>query len=60
MERMLGWLPWLSLGTLKLAFNTSSDEQGSHAENLSISVIAFHIFVDLDNGLLPFHHQGII
>ena len=37
-ERSSGWLPWSSLGTLKLTFNVSSDEQGSHPDDLSVSV----------------------
>ena len=28
-----GWLPLSSLGTLKLAFNVSSDDQGSHPDD---------------------------
>ena len=38
-ERSSGWLPWSSLGTLKLAFNASNDDQGNHPEALFISVI---------------------
>ena len=37
-ERSSGWLPWSSLGALKLAFNVSSDDKGSHPDVLSISV----------------------
>ena len=29
------WLTWSSLGTLKLAFNVSCDDQGSHTDDLS-------------------------
>ena len=36
-KRSSGWLPWSSLGRLKLAFNISSDEQGSHPDDLSSS-----------------------
>ena len=32
------WLPWSSLGTLKLAFNISSDRKGSHPGDLSVSM----------------------
>ena len=32
MEKSSGWLPWSSLGMLKIAFNISSDSQGSHPE----------------------------
>ena len=38
MERSSRWMPWSSLGTLKLAFNISSEEQGSHPDNLSVWV----------------------
>ena len=31
-----GWLPWSSLWTLKLVFNVSSDDQGSHTDDLSV------------------------
>ena len=37
-ETSSGWLPWLSLGTLKLASNIFSDDQGSHPDDLSVSV----------------------
>ena len=33
-----GWLPWLSLGTLKLTFNVFSDDQGSDPDDLSVLV----------------------
>ena len=36
-ERSSGWLLWSSLGTLKLAFNVSSDDQDSHLDDFSIS-----------------------
>ena len=38
-ERSSGWLPLSRLGTLKLVFNVSSDDQGSHPDDLYISVI---------------------
>ena len=46
MEWFSGWLPWSSLGTLKLAFNISSDDQGSHPDDLSISVFDILIVWD--------------
>ena len=39
-----GWLPWSSLETLKLVFNVSSDEQGSHPDDISVSVIYMMIY----------------
>ena len=39
MERLSGWLPWSSLWTLKLVFNVSSDDQGSHPDDLIVSVV---------------------
>ena len=33
------WLTWSSLETLKLVFNVSSDDQGSHPDDLSVSVL---------------------
>ena len=33
------WLPWSSLEMLKLAFNISSDNQGSPPDDLSLSVL---------------------
>ena len=33
------WLPWSPLGTLKLAFNVSSDDQGIHPDDLCVSVV---------------------
>ena len=38
MERLLGWLPWLSLEMLKASFNIPSDDQGNHPNDLSISM----------------------
>ena len=38
MERSAVWLPCSSLEMLKASFNVSSDEQGSHPDNLSISL----------------------
>ena len=38
MERSSEWLPWPSLGTLKTSFNVPSDDQGSHPDDLSVSV----------------------
>ena len=35
-----GWLPWSSLATLKLAFIVSSDDRGSHPDDLSVSAEA--------------------
>ena len=37
-ERSSLWLPWTSWGTLKLAFNVSSDDQDSHPDDRSIPV----------------------
>ena len=34
-EMSSGWLPWSSLETLKRVFNVSSDEQGSHPDDIS-------------------------
>ena len=36
-ELSSGWLPWSPLGTLKLAFNVSSEDQGSHSDDLPVS-----------------------
>ena len=36
-----GWLPWSSLGTLKLAFDLSSDDKGSHPGDLYVSVLSW-------------------
>ena len=36
--RSSGWLFWSSLGTLKLALNVSSEDQGSHRDGLSVSL----------------------
>ena len=41
MERSSGWLPLSSLETLKLDFNVFSDNQGSHPDDLFISVDYF-------------------
>ena len=38
MIRSSRWLPWSSLGTLKLVFNVPSDDQGSRPDDLSISL----------------------
>ena len=38
MERSSGWQPWYSLQMLKTSFNISSEYQGCHPEDLSISV----------------------
>ena len=38
-ERSLGWLTRLSLEMLKLVFIVSSDDQGSHPDDLSVSVL---------------------
>ena len=37
-ERSSGWLPGSSLETLKLVFNVSNDDEGSHPDDLSVSV----------------------
>ena len=37
-ERSSEWLPWSSLGTLKPVFDASSGDQGSHVDDLSVSV----------------------
>ena len=37
-----GWLSWSSLETLKTRFNISSDDQGTHIDELSISVLYLH------------------
>ena len=37
-ERSSGWLPWSSLETLKASFNISMDDQGSHTDDISVSV----------------------
>ena len=39
-EKSSGWLPWSSLGTLKLASKISSDDQGSHPDDLFLSLIS--------------------
>ena len=36
---MSGWLPCLSLETLKAIFSVPSDDKGSHPDELSVSVI---------------------
>ena len=40
MEQSSGWLPWSSLSreTLKTSFIVSSDDQGSHPDDLSVSM----------------------
>ena len=37
-ERSSGWMPYSSLETLKTSFNVSSDDQGSHSDDLSVAV----------------------
>ena len=37
-EKWSGWQPWYSLETLKLVFNVSSEYQGCHPDDLSVSV----------------------
>ena len=46
-EMSSGWLPWSSLGTLKLVFSVSSEDQGSHSHphDISVSVIVTDIVV---------------
>ena len=51
MERLSGLLPWSSLGTLKLAFTVSSDDWGSHPDNLSVSVSSMAVLGRLLVGL---------
>ena len=43
-DRSSGWLPWSSLEMLKLAFNISSDKQGSHPDiHVSVALASPHI-----------------
>ena len=45
MERSSGWLPWSSLKTLNASFNVPSDNQGSHPDDVSVSVHSHQKFV---------------
>ena len=38
MERSSWWLHWSSLGLLKASFNIPSDDQGTHPDDLSVSL----------------------
>ena len=38
-RNIFGWLPWPSVGSLKLVFNASSDDQGNH-RSISASYLA--------------------
>ena len=45
-ERSLGWLPRSSLETLKLAFNVSNDDRGSHPDDPSFSSYKYMYMYD--------------
>ena len=52
-DRSSGWLPWSSLETLKTCFIVSTDGQGSHSENFSISVYGWVPFEKIE--MRPVH-----
>ena len=44
-ERSSEWLPWSTLGKLKLVFNVPSDDQGSHPGELFFSVYELWVVI---------------